>query len=228
MILGEHIADEAAALARAQLAFSRSGDARRILAERGPGCEDVLSFQLSGGTTGMPKIIPRFHAEYLGHSLACARRYKMQDDDRIIWALPLLHNAAQVYVLIPVIAMGVSAVLMPRVDVPRMLELIERHRVTRAMSIGPIAPQIMAFADLARYDLSSLKTLWHLAEPCPAWLKDNFIAWLGPDVIWELYGGTEGQGTTIIQGGEWLTHRGSVGKPTATGEMKIVGEAPLG
>ncbi len=117
----------------------------------------MLSFQLSGGTTGMPKIIPRFHAEYLGHSLACARRYKMQDDDRIIWALPLLHNAAQVYVLIPVIAMGVSAVLMPRVDVPRMLELIERHRVTRAMSIGPIAPQIMAFPDLANYDLSSLR-----------------------------------------------------------------------
>jgi non-ribosomal peptide synthetase component E (peptide arylation enzyme) len=38
-----------------------------------------------------------------------------------------------------------------------MLELIERHRVTRAMSIGPIAPQIMAFADLANYDLSSLR-----------------------------------------------------------------------
>ncbi|WP_447919567.1 AMP-binding protein [Achromobacter aegrifaciens] len=132
-------------------------EARRILADQGPGCEDVLSFQLSGGTTGMPKIIPRFHAEYLGHSLACARRYKMQEDDRIIWALPLLHNAAQVYVLIPVIAMGVSAVLMPRVDVPRMLELIARHRVTRAMSIGPIAPQIMAFPDLARYDLSSLR-----------------------------------------------------------------------
>ena len=69
----------------------------------------------------MPKIIPRFHAEYLGHSLACASRYGMEESERIIWSLPLLHNAAQVYVLIPVIAMGVSAVLMPRVDVPRML-----------------------------------------------------------------------------------------------------------
>ncbi|MBR8654584.1 AMP-binding protein [Achromobacter sp. Marseille-Q0513] len=151
-------------------------EATALLARQGPGCEDVLSFQLSGGTTGMPKIIPRFHAEYLGHALACARRYQMEEEERIIWSLPLLHNAAQVYVLIPVVAIGVSAVLMPRVDVPRMLTLIERHRVTRAMSIGPIAPQIMAYDRLADHDLSSLRLFItmsaaerleaHLRVPC--------------------------------------------------------------
>ncbi len=72
------------------------------------------------------------------------------------------------------------------------------------------------------YDLSSLKVLWHLAAPCPQWLKEEYIAWLGPDVIYELYGGTEGQGTTIITGTEWLAHRGSVGKPQPGCKMKIV------
>lgn len=131
--------------------------ARARLAKNRPGSEDVLAFQLSGGTTGTPKIIPRFHAEYLAHAFACARMYEMEEDDRIIWALPLLHNAAQVYVLMPMILIGLSAVLMPRVDVPRMLELIEEHRVTRAISIGPIAPQLMAYENLARHDLSSLR-----------------------------------------------------------------------
>ena len=65
----------------------------------------------------------------------------------------------------------------------------------------------------AGYDLSSLKVLWHLAAPCPAWLKEAFIEWLGADVIWELYGGTEAQGGTVISGIEWMSHRGSVGKP---------------
>lgn len=32
-----------------------------------------------------------------------------------------------------------------------------------------------------------------------------------PDVVWELYGGTELQALTFISGAEWLTHRGSVG-----------------
>ena len=36
----------------------------------------------------------------------------------------------------------------------------------------------------------------------------------------ELYGGTEGQASTIISGTEWLEHRGSVGKPLA-GQMKV-------
>ena len=44
-----------------------------------------------------------------------------------------------------------------------------------------------------RYDLSSLRLVWHLAEPCPAWLKEAWIDWLGPERIFELYGGTEGQ-----------------------------------
>ena len=42
--------------------------------------------------------------------------------------------------------------------------------------------------------------------------------------VWELYGGTEGQGSTTIQGTDWLNHKGSVGKPVDTCEMKIVGE----
>ena len=62
------------------------------------------------------------------------------------------------------------------------------------------------------YDLSSLRVVWHLAEPCPEWLKQCWIDWLGAERIFELYAGTEAQTATIISGPEWLAHRGSVGK----------------
>ncbi len=71
-----------------------------------------------------------------------------------------------------------------------------------------------------RYDVSSLKTVWHLAAPCPPWLKEEWINWLGADVIMELYAGTEGQARTVITGREWLSHRGSVGRVYPNGEMK--------
>ena len=70
------------------------------------------------------------------------------------------------------------------------------------------------------YDLSSLQTVWHLAEPCPPWLKEAWIDWLGPEVILELYAGTESQAITIIDGVEWLKHRGSVGRPWE-GEIQV-------
>lgn len=121
------------------------------------GSEDVLSFQLSGGTTGVPKIIPRFHAEYLGHSAGWMRRYRIDENSRVIWSLPLLHNAGQLYTLIPAALLGVSVVLMSKVDIPRMLDLIAQHRITHALSIGPIAPQLLAYTDIAKHDLSSLQ-----------------------------------------------------------------------
>jgi len=150
--------------------------ARERLAQVPLGFADVLSFQLSGGTTGVPKIIPRFHAEYLGHSAGWMKRYRIDADSRLIWSLPLMHNAGQLYTLIPAALIGTPVVLMSKVDIARMLDLIGEHRVTHALSIGPIAPQLMAYPDIARHDLSSLQLFatmsrsdtleTHLGVPC--------------------------------------------------------------
>jgi len=159
--------------------------ARERLARLPLGSEDVLSFQLSGGTTGVPKIIPRFHAEYLGHSAGWARRYRIDANSRVIWSLPLLHNAGQLYALIPAVLLGVTTVLMPKVDIRRMLDLIEQHRVTHALSIGPIAPQLLAYADIAKHDLSSLRLFATMSR------ADNLEAHLGVPCS-NLFGITEG------------------------------------
>ncbi|AJC22874.1 AMP-binding protein [Pandoraea pulmonicola] len=159
--------------------------ARAVLADIRIGSEDVLSFQLSGGTTGVPKIIPRFHAEYLGHSLAWMRHIGMTEHSRMIWALPLLHNAGQLYVLASTIATGMTTVLMPRVDIARMLTLIEMHRVTHGLSIGPVAPQMIAYKNVARHDLSSLELFGTMSR------ADSLEAHLGVPCS-NLYGTTEG------------------------------------
>jgi|TARA_A100001391_G_scaffold73585_1_gene47440 non-ribosomal peptide synthetase component E (peptide arylation enzyme) len=142
--------------------------------ELGP--RDVLTFQLSGGSTGLPKIIPRFHGEYLGHSAAFSQCYKINSDSRIIWSLPIIHNAGQLYALMPPIVLGLTSVLMPKVDIERMLQLIEEHKVTHGLSIGPIAPQLIAYKNIGQHDISSLqlfvtmsrsgKLQEHLNVPC--------------------------------------------------------------
>ena len=113
-----------------------------------------------------------------------------------------------------------------RFDAERTLSLIEALNIDIVYMVPTMMRRIWALPEdvRTRYDVSSLKTLWHLAAPCPAWLKQAYIDWLGPEVIWELYGGTEGQGTTIIQGTDWLNHKGSVGQPVEGCEIKIVGE----
>ena len=67
---------------------------------------------------------------------------------RLIWSLPLLHNAGQLYVLVPAVAGGMTSVLMPRVDIQRMLELIAEHRVTHGVGNGLALPFPDASFDL--------------------------------------------------------------------------------
>jgi bile acid-coenzyme A ligase len=59
-----------------------------------------------------------------------------------------------------------------------------------------------------------------MASPCPPWLKETWINWLGGEKIFELYAGTEAQSVTVVRGDDWLVHRGTVGRPI-TGEMRI-------
>jgi bile acid-coenzyme A ligase len=72
-----------------------------------------------------------------------------------------------------------------------------------------------------RHSLESLKGILHLAAPCPPHVKEGWIEWIGADKVWELYAGTEAQGVTIISGTDWITHRGTIGRP-ADGTMRVL------
>jgi bile acid-coenzyme A ligase len=117
---------------------------------------------------------------------------------------------------------GVHTVLLRRFDAEATLAAIADHGAQIVYLVPTMMKRIWRLPEGVResFDLSSLRVVWHLAEPCPPWLKDAWIEWLGPDRIIELYAGTEGQVATVITGTEWLAHRGSVGRPIR-GEISI-------
>ncbi|MBL4681273.1 MAG: AMP-binding protein [Pseudomonadales bacterium] len=176
----------------------------------------------SGGSTGRPKLIVSanpaawdIELEYL--------QIKMQG--AMLIPGPLYHNGPFSWAMIALFR-GNHVCITTRFDAEETLSLIEQHHIDIVYMVPTMMQRIWKLPESIRtqYDLSCLETLWHLAAPCPEWLKQAFIDWLGPEVIWELYGGTEGQGSTIINGFEWLKHRGSVGLPGVACEMKIVDE----
>jgi len=114
---------------------------------------------------------------------------------------------------------------MSRFDAHGTLALIEYHRVDMVLLVPTMMQRIWRLPERERlaFDLSSLRIVWHTGALCPAWLKQAWIDWLGPERIWELYGGTEAQVFTTITGTQWLAHHGSVGRPLA-GEIRILDE----
>jgi bile acid-coenzyme A ligase len=121
---------------------------------------------------------------------------------------------------------GSHVVVLPRFDAEATLSAIDRHQADTVYLVPTMMKRIWRLPDDVRdaYDLSSLRAVWHLAEPCPEWLKQVWIDWLGPERIFELYAGTEAQAATVITGTEWLAHRGSVGRPAQGSIMICDGE----
>jgi bile acid-coenzyme A ligase len=134
---------------------------------------------------------------------------------------PLYHNGPIVWSCAAWLA-GSHIVVLPRFDAEATLAAIDRYKADVVYLVPTMMKRIWRLPEEVRdsYDLSSLQAIWHLAEPCPEWLKQVWIDWVGPERIFELYAGTEAQTATIITGNEWLAHRGSVGKP-APGSVMI-------
>lgn len=176
----------------------------------------------SGGSTGRPKIIVAGSPAVfkpLGPS-----RWGIEPGERMLTTAPVFHNAPMgttFYALFH----GGEVTLMPRFDPERTLELVERNAITWLYLVPTMMRRIHALPEnvKARHDLSSLRSAWHVAAPCPPWLKEAWMDWLGPERIWELYAGTEADAGCTISGVEWLAHRGSVGQ-VKWGEIKIVDE----
>ena len=177
----------------------------------------------SGGSTGRPKIIVAHSPSLIDPAKA---GYALQRaGETVLNPGPLYHNAAFSAAHHCLFAGG-HVINMARFDPEQCLQLIERHRVGHVVMVPTMMHRIWRLPENVRrcYDLSSLRVLVHLAAPCPAWLKEAWIDWLGPDRIFEVYAGTEGLGATCIAGAEWLAHRGSVGRVVGENEMAALRE----
>lgn len=99
----------------------------RIQAEIDP--LDVAAFQLSGGTTGVPKVIPRIHAEYWNNALLYARRLTWTEETRVAHLIPLIHNAGITCGLHGAHSVGACLVLATS-DTAEAFPLMARARAT--------------------------------------------------------------------------------------------------
>lgn len=177
----------------------------------------------SGGSTGRPKVILDHQPAVVETSVD--QRLGIVRDVSLLNPGPLYHNAPFIISHTALFAGG-RLTGMVKFDAEETLRLIAENSVQWVNFVPTMMHRIWALPDEVRnrYDVSSLQTVFHMAAPMPAWLKEKWIEWLGPEKIWELYGGTEAQGACVINGVEWLEHRGSVGKILETSRLRIIGE----
>ena len=119
---------------------------------------DPAVFQLSGGTTGIPKLIPRTHNDYAYNSKTAASVCGVNGDSILLIVLPIAHN-------LPLACPGIQGfmfqggrvVLSTSAKPDDMCALIERHRVTHLKVVPALLIRLLNDPAVKKFDLSSLR-----------------------------------------------------------------------
>jgi 2,3-dihydroxybenzoate-AMP ligase len=181
--------------------------------------EDVAVYQLSGGTTGTPKVIPRLHAEYWNNALANSSGLRRDESSRIAHVMPFVHNAGMLNAVFGAHSVGGRAVLTSfgsaEVTLPRLVEA----GVTDMMIAGPMVPWVEhpLWVDLSQ----TLKILIFSGSKVPPELFDRVTSlgtWMG-----QTWGMAEGPYATTPIGAPADVRANTVGVPVqADDSVRVV------
>ncbi|MBQ4839266.1 MULTISPECIES: (2,3-dihydroxybenzoyl)adenylate synthase [Pseudoalteromonas] len=122
--------------------------------------EEVAFFQLSGGSTGTPKLIPRTHNDYLYSVVASKDICELDGDTRYLCALPAPHN----FPLSSPGALGVfiagGTVILASDPSPAVcFGLIEHYAITHTALVPPALQLWLQHAPASQHDLNSLQVI---------------------------------------------------------------------
>lgn len=117
----------------------------------------VAVYQLSGGTTGVPKIIPRFHNEYLYNMRAVARWLDYKPDDVLFMPQPMVHNLNMGCCFGPFLMTGGTVTVTPDLQPDTLISLIASTKPTWLMLGGPIIARLESAIQDGRVDLANAR-----------------------------------------------------------------------
>ena len=196
--------------------------ARSSLGRLKPRPEFPAVFQLSGGSTGLPKLIPRTHNDYLYNSYLLAAKSGFDADGTALIAIPMMHNFPLAGAVQPGLLAGAKIVLAQGTEPETVGELIASERITWLCAVPAMVVNWLNAPHFRRADLSSLKSLavgGARLNPEPA---RRVVKEIGP-VLTQVYGMAEGLCCTTRQDDPEEVIVETQGRPVSEAdEFKIV------
>jgi long-chain acyl-CoA synthetase len=184
---------------------------------------DTAAIVYTSGTTGRPKGAELSHFQLYMNAETPGRLFGIRNDDVVIVALPLFHVFGLSSELNVCVRFGATMSLVPRFDVTKVLEVIQRDRVTIFEGVPTMYIALLNHPQLDDYDLSSLRVGVSGGAAIPAEVIDEFEAKFG-FVILEGYGMSETASTTTFNVSAEERKIYSVGKPIWGVEVEIWSE----
>jgi acyl-CoA synthetase (AMP-forming)/AMP-acid ligase II len=190
--------------------------------------EEAIAFLMyTSGTTGRPKGALLTHRNLVVNTMNWLYEVGARVDDVWLSGLPLFHIGG-LNGLLPFLFLGAPAVIEPSTgfDARRSLERLAAHDVSMCFFVPTQWQEICSLPEVAGLDASRLRVAMWGASQAPRQTLE-LLAETFPSVqIVNAFGQTEmSSNTCFLRGEDAIRKMGSIGRPAANVEVRIVDEA---
>ena len=183
--------------------------------------KDIAFILYTAGTTGRPKGVLLSHSNWIWTATNAALDADVQSGDRALLVFPLYHAGA-ILILTVNLYMGSSNVTTKSFDPERVMELIEKEKITRMAFPPTVWNFILQIPNLDRHDTSSVRYIGSGGESMPLETKKKLLKLFLNAGLGETYGMTEAGTVSTLNPKFALTKMASVGKTTVNSEIRLI------
>jgi bile acid-coenzyme A ligase len=180
----------------------------------------------SSGSTGTPKVIlterPALFDETVGQPFPSGWM-DVPRPQRMLVPTQLYHTNG--FATMHNLLAGDQLILLERFDARKVVDLIERLRITTFTATPTMLQRIADLPDIDARDLSSIEWILQGAAVIPPSLVHRWFDLVGAEHFFMAYGMTEGLGLAAVRGDEWLARPGTVGQGYRETEIRILDAA---
>jgi len=154
--------------------------------------DEAVNIQYTSGTTGFPKGATLSHHNILNNGYFIGERCHYEDCDRICVPVPFYHCFGMVLGNLAIVTHGATLVIPSATFDPSLaLEAVARERCTALYGVPTMFVAELALANLATYDVRSLRTGIMAGSPCPIEIMKRVRSELHMSEVTICYGMTE-------------------------------------
>ncbi len=174
----------------------------------------------TSGTTGRPKGAQITHGNLTANIAGLHSAWGWQEDDVLLHVLPIFHVHGLIVALHGTLHAGATAILLPKFETQRALDLLVQRRCTVFMAVPTIHKRLVSISNCDEYDLSHMRLLTSGSDRLADDVFVQFQEMFGHTLL-ERYGMTE-TGMNLSNPLRGERRVGSVGMPLPGVEARIV------
>lgn len=131
-----------------------------LLEQRRPDPMEVATITPTGGTTGLPKAVPRIHNDFVANVEYHSKAWEITSADTVLTAAPVSHGQGMLCGVGGSFFNCAKYVLIDSTKPEDICAVIEREKVTAFPTVPAILQRIVNFEGLGKYDLTSLNKVY--------------------------------------------------------------------